>query len=124
MKALRRLCVYGLRIMILKVSLLLRLRKSFKNHYFLFFFMKNTFLAKFLRQFSAFFPKDNSRTGQCKRCGKCCMLPYRCPFLKFDNEGLAHCMIYYIRPLSCRIYPRNKNESLIKDCGFKFEVKK
>lgn len=86
--------------------------------------MKNTIWDKIVRQFTAFLPVDKSRTGECKRCGKCCMLPYRCPFLKFDEKGLAHCRIYYIRPHSCRVYPRTCNECLVEDCGFKFEVKK
>lgn len=82
----------------------------------------NTWRAKFLRFFTAFGSIDKSRKGSCRRCGACCKLPNVCPFLGFDENGLAVCRIYALRPLSCRKYPRTEAEHLTKQsCGFSFE---
>ena len=84
--------------------------------------MKNNWWGRFIRCFTAFLPRDKSRVGECLRCGACCKLPNVCPFLRYDENNKSRCSIYLIRPMNCRIYPRNENEHLTKDtCGFKFE---
>jgi hypothetical protein len=83
---------------------------------------RNTFLAKLLRQVTAFLPAHKSRSGTCKRCGACCKLPYQCPSLRTDAQGHSRCAIYFFRPLSCRKYPRTRAEHLTQDvCPIKFD---
>lgn len=66
-------------------------------------------------------PVADNRRGDCNRCGECCKLPYPCPFLRYDAEGLSSCAIYHIRPPSCRKYPRTASENLTAGvCGFYF----
>jgi len=78
-------------------------------------------IYKLKRSLTAFLPVASNRRGQCASCGKCCALPYRCPFLRF-KEGKSRCLIYLIRPLNCRKYPRTEAECLTKDyCSFKFD---
>ncbi|MBN2019486.1 MAG: hypothetical protein JW749_04605 [Sedimentisphaerales bacterium] len=84
--------------------------------------LKNTWGAKLKRTFTAFLPVDKSRRGQCNRCGACCKLPNVCPWLRFDAEGKALCLIYPVRPLNCRKYPRTPSEHITTDtCGLRFE---
>ena len=84
--------------------------------------MKNNWFGRFIRCFTAFLPRDKSRTGECVRCGACCKLPNICPFLRYDENDKSRCTIYLIRPMNCRVYPRNENEHLTNDtCGFRFE---
>lgn len=83
---------------------------------------KNTWAAKLKRTVTAFLPVDKNRRGKCIRCGACCKLPNRCPFLAYDDQGLAVCKIYPVRPLNCRKYPRTKSEHITADtCGHSFE---
>jgi hypothetical protein len=83
---------------------------------------RNTLLAKLLRQFTSLLPVSKSRRGTCVRCGNCCELPYTCPFLRSDGQGLSRCAAYPIRPSSCRKYPRTEHEHLTEEtCGFRFE---
>jgi len=85
-------------------------------------FSKNTWSAKLKRTLTGILPVDKNRKGNCIRCGACCKLPNRCPFLDFDEQGLSVCKIYHFRPLSCRKYPRTKSESLTADtCGYSFD---
>ncbi len=73
---------------------------------------------------SLILPPDGKRAGECKGCGACCMFLYKCPFLKFENNGSnrAICMIYEIRPPMCRKYPRTKSEQIHQPCGYYFET--
>lgn len=83
---------------------------------------QNTWGAKINRTRTCILPIDPSRRGQCNRCGDCCRLPVRCPFLDFDEEGLAICKIYPVRPLNCRKYPRTESEQVNREkCGFSFD---
>jgi Fe-S-cluster containining protein len=83
---------------------------------------RNTWAAKIRRTITAFLPVDKTRKGQCIRCGACCKLPNVCPWLRYDAEEKAICLIYPIRPLNCRKYPRTPAEHLTKDvCGLYFE---
>ena len=51
----------------------------------------------------------------CKRCGNCCYLDQEwdgekvvrtnpCPYLKFDSNNVATCIIYNERPEICRFF--------------------
>ncbi|MEW6057206.1 MAG: hypothetical protein AB1540_11385 [Bdellovibrionota bacterium] len=94
---------------------------------------KKTFLAQTLRKLRRFyfsiFRKDYirqsvavNREGECHRCGACCKLIYRCPFLGHDAQDLPYCRIYGdLRPGSCKNYPFDRVDSEIEQCGFKFK---
>src|SRR5687768_9327420 len=45
------------------------------------------------------------RRGECNRCGACCELVFKCPFLKKNGDGTSLCGIYENRPNSCRLFP-------------------
>ena len=45
------------------------------------------------------------RRGECNRCGACCELVFKCPFLKKNADGTSLCGIYENRPNSCRLFP-------------------
>ncbi len=45
------------------------------------------------------------RRGECNRCGACCELVFKCPFLKKNPDGSSLCGIYENRPNSCRLFP-------------------
>ena len=78
-------------------------------------------LNKTKRLLTSLLPVDPARTGACNRCGACCKLPYPCPFLRFDDEGLSRCAVYAVRPPSCRKYPRVATEQLTPEqCGYSF----
>ncbi len=80
----------------------------------------NTWAQKLRRTITSVLPIDEERSGNCTRCGECCKLPVRCPFLDFDSEGFAMCKIYNMRPLNCRKYPRNEDEHIVPNCGYSF----
>jgi len=83
---------------------------------------RNTMFAKVLRLVTSAMPVASSRRGQCRRCGRCCRLPVKCPFLRAHDGDASRCGIYLIRPSSCRKYPRTPREHLTrKTCGFRFE---
>lgn len=63
-----------------------------------------------------------TREGECHRCGLCCELVYKCPFLGRDNSNLPYCRIYGdLRPANCRNYPFDKTDSEVDQCGFRFK---
>ena len=77
---------------------------------------------KIKRLATSLLPVAPNRVGDCNRCGECCKLPYPCPFLRYDADGLSMCAIYTFRPPSCRKYPRTAEENLTPQvCGFSFE---
>lgn len=45
------------------------------------------------------------RRGDCNRCGACCELLFKCPFLKKNSDGTSMCGIYENRPNQCRMFP-------------------
>jgi len=45
------------------------------------------------------------RRGECNRCGACCELVFKCPFLKKQKDGTSICGIYENRPNQCRLFP-------------------
>ena len=56
------------------------------------------------------------------RCGACCKFLLKCPFLRSvkGSPGSHVCVVYAIRPLQCRKYPRSREEQIHHPCGFKF----
>lgn len=64
--------------------------------------------GKMRRFLKTTFPSLNGheprRYGSCSRCGACCKIVYRCPFL-VEKDGLYGCGIYERRPQQCRHYP-------------------
>jgi hypothetical protein len=79
--------------------------------------MKN----KLKRFATSLLPVSINRRGGCNRCGECCKLPYPCPFLRYDENGLSSCAVYSLRPPSCRKYPRTDAENLTPaTCGYYF----
>ena len=63
-----------------------------------------------------------NRQGDCHRCGMCCELIYKCPFLGRDQQNLAYCRIYGdLRPANCKNYPFDEADSEVDQCGFKFK---
>lgn len=64
---------------------------------------------------------ETQRKGECQRCGLCCELIYKCPFLGKDANNLSYCRVYGdLRPASCRIYPFDAIDSEVPECGFRF----
>src|SRR6266540_2659594 len=62
------------------------------------------------------------RRGDCNRCGACCELLFKCPFLKKNPDGSTLCGIYENRPNSCRLFPIEKRdiEELRGTCSYYF----
>lgn len=78
-------------------------------------------LLKLKRFSTSLLPVDSNRRGECNRCGACCQLPFPCPLLRFDEQGLSSCAVYHLRPPSCRKYPRTASEHITQDqCGYYF----
>jgi hypothetical protein len=50
------------------------------------------------------------RRGDCNRCGACCELLFKCPFLKKQSDGSSLCGIYENRPNSCRLFPTEQRD--------------
>jgi hypothetical protein len=82
-----------------------------------------------LRRFvSANFRKDEViaslalRQGDCNRCGACCEILFKCPFLKKHRDGTTTCGIYEDRPNQCRLFPIEKRdlEEVRGSCSFYF----
>lgn len=67
-------------------------------------------------------PVDKDRAGKCLNCGACCVFLVNCPFLRRAKDGADgyRCLIYPIRPLQCRKYPRTKKEQIHLPCGYHF----
>ncbi len=62
------------------------------------------------------------RRGDCNRCGACCELLFKCPFLKKQDDGTSLCGIYEDRPNQCRLFPitRRDIEEVRGTCSFYF----
>src|SRR5215831_20607105 len=50
------------------------------------------------------------RRGECNRCGACCELVFKCPFLKIQKDGTSMCGIYENRPNQCRLFPTEQRD--------------
>jgi len=65
-----------------------------------------------------------TREGECHRCGMCCQLIYKCPFLGRDAQNLPYCRVYGdLRPTNCKTYPFDQSDSEIATCGYTFKKK-
>jgi hypothetical protein len=62
------------------------------------------------------------RRGECNRCGACCEILFKCPFLKKHMDGTTTCGIYEDRPNQCRLFPIEKRdlEEVRGTCSFYF----
>lgn len=66
------------------------------------------------------------RRGECTRCGACCKILLRCPFLIEKPENapgdIYSCSIYGNRFNNCRIYPIVPQDLLEveEECGYTF----
>ena len=62
------------------------------------------------------------RRGECNRCGACCEILFKCPFLKKHEDGTTTCGIYEDRPNQCRLFPieRRDLEEVRGQCSFYF----
>jgi hypothetical protein len=68
-------------------------------------------------------PLLERRKGDCNRCGACCKILFRCPFLATDAEGQYTCRIYEKRFAQCRLYPLHAGDLLELEgqCSYTFE---
>lgn len=62
------------------------------------------------------------RRGECNRCGACCEILFKCPFLKKHDDGTTTCGIYEDRPNQCRLFPIEKRDlaEVRGSCSFYF----
>ena len=61
------------------------------------------------------------RQGECNRCGACCKIVFRCPFLGTDEQGEYTCRIYEQRFAQCRLFPLHARDLLeVPECSFTF----
>lgn len=82
---------------------------------------KNNMRAKLKRTVTSVLPVAKTREGNCSNCGACCILPNKCVFLKFRDNGESFCKVNKFKSLNCRKYPRTPKEFLTSDvCGYKF----
>ena len=62
------------------------------------------------------------REGECVRCGRCCRLVFRCPFLGGTEENPT-CLIYEKgRPFQCAAFPIDPRDlaDVNFECGYTF----
>lgn len=63
-----------------------------------------------------------TRSGECNRCGACCKILFRCPFLGTDAEGQYVCRIYEKRFEQCRLFPLHPQDLReVEECSYTFE---
>jgi hypothetical protein len=67
------------------------------------------------------------RRGECRRCGACCQLAFRCGALQ-NHEHVTACQFHKYRPLNCRVFPIDERDLADRDliapdqpCGFRFD---
>lgn len=67
-------------------------------------------------------PLLEKRDGECNRCGACCKILFRCPFLGTDDEGQYTCRIYAMRFSQCRLFPLRAADlrELGEECSYTF----
>jgi len=75
------------------------------------------------RTFPSLNGHEPRRYGSCNRCGDCCRILYKCPFL-VEVDGKCRCSIYEHRPLQCRKFPVDTQdiEELDHGCTYYFET--
>lgn len=67
------------------------------------------------------------RQGECERCGVCCHILFRCPFLGEETPGVFACSIHGKKPENCYIFPISPKDMKDRNivcpsvpCGYKF----
>jgi len=62
------------------------------------------------------------RRGDCNRCGACCEILFKCPFLKKHDDATTSCGIYEDRPSQCRLFPIDQRDlaEVRGTCSFYF----
>ena len=61
------------------------------------------------------------RQGECNRCGACCKILFRCPFLGTDADGQYTCRIYEKRFDQCRLFPLHPADLReVAECSYTF----
>ena len=61
------------------------------------------------------------RNGECNRCGDCCKILFKCPFLATNEDGEYSCRIYERRFAQCRLFPLHAQDLReVKNCSFTF----
>jgi len=61
------------------------------------------------------------RRGDCNRCGACCKILFRCPFLGTDAQGEYTCRIYDKRFSQCRLFPLHPADiTEVAECSYSF----
>src|SRR5881394_3552054 len=55
------------------------------------------------------------RKGGCHRCGACCKLLFKCPFLLEEENGFFACRIHGNKPENCHIFPIDKTDLRDRD---------
>ncbi len=65
---------------------------------------------------------ETSRRGQCTRCGACCMILYRCPFLERTRDHQYRCKIYGRHFAQCKLFPMEPKDlaEIEAECGYFF----
>jgi len=84
--------------------------------------LRRYYLTKFRKEFVK--QQMAKRKGACKRCGACCKILFKCPYLRYNSEGLAECTIYEKRFEQCDKFPiDNRDFENIPgtECGFYYE---
>jgi hypothetical protein len=78
--------------------------------------LRRFYLAKFRRGYVE--RMRRTRRGECRRCGSCCSIMFRCPHLKDAN----HCAIYVKRYRQCDDYPIDHRDLRYREdvCGHYF----
>jgi Fe-S-cluster containining protein len=64
------------------------------------------------------------REGDCNRCGACCKILFKCPFLAEETEGQYTCRIYDKRFAQCRLFPLHAQDlrELQGQCSYTFQA--
>jgi Fe-S-cluster containining protein len=87
--------------------------------------IRRYYFARFRKRYSA--SRVQGRQGQCIRCGACCKLVFRCPFLVETLAG-STCVIHKARPGNCRVFPMDARDIQERnmvagntECGYRFD---
>ena len=82
-------------------------------------------IRRFIR--SNVYTRDNDqllakRRGECTRCGACCKILLKCPFLQ-ETDGEFSCEIYGEHFAQCRVFPLVPQDlrEIEEDCGYYFD---
>ena len=88
--------------------------------------VRRWYVGHFRRAYIA--QQTTARQGSCSRCGACCKLLFRCPFLLEEVPGTYTCRIHGNKPENCHIFPISKADLRDRDlvmpsqkCGYHFD---